>query len=173
MNYLDKEATPKCHEYDANEIFNYNYFVWTFAFFIGLQFTHLDVGFMQSFTLDWSVMKNWPWWMWVIFCGLILLILSIFSYLFYLYHTVGFLMIYLGLLVVTIGSFALITYCLRQNYNLHIHHYVLGMIMITFSCYQNTFVTILHAIFNGIMIEGGSRWGYDPIWEKKDSTSSP
>jgi hypothetical protein len=166
MNYLNRDYTPGCHEYSGPEVFHYNYFIWTVAFFIGLQFTHADVGFMQQFTLDWSVMKNWPWWMWCIFVGLLLLIFSILAYLFFLYYTIGFLTIYLGLLVAVIGAFAGITFLLRKNYNLHFHHYVLGMFVMTFSCYQNAFVTVLHGIFNGIMIEGASRWGYDPIWEK-------
>ena len=36
----------------------------------------------------------------------------------------------------------------------------------TFTCYQTVLLTIVHGIFNGITIEGGSRWGYDPVWEK-------
>ena len=33
--------------------------------------------------------------------------------------------------------------------------------------YQHPVITILHGWANGVMIEGGARWGYDPIWEKK------
>ena len=29
-------------------------------------------------------------------------------------------------------------------------------------------MTFLHGVSNGVMIEGGARWGYDPIWEKKN-----
>ena len=31
-----------CKIYSKSEVFAYNYFVWTAAFFIGLQFTHMD-----------------------------------------------------------------------------------------------------------------------------------
>lgn len=29
-------------------------------------------------------------------------------------------------------------------------------------------MTIVHAYFNGMMIEGGARWGFDPVWESDD-----
>jgi len=30
--------------YTDHEVFSYNYYLWTTGFFIGLQFTHMDVG---------------------------------------------------------------------------------------------------------------------------------
>lgn len=33
--------------YTSREVFNFNYFVWTTAYYLGLQFTHADVGIMQ------------------------------------------------------------------------------------------------------------------------------
>ncbi len=41
----------------------------------------------------------------------------------------------------------------------------------SFICYQSIFVTVVHAYFNGMMIEGGARWGYDPIWESDEIPS--
>lgn len=38
----------------------------------------------------------------------------------------------------------------------------------SFICYQSIFVTVVHGYFNGMMIEGGARWGYDPVWEGDD-----
>ena len=48
--------------------------------------------------------------------------------------------------------------------DVHIHHYVVGMIVVSFACYQNILITVCHGIFNGIMVEGVSRWGYDPTF---------
>lgn len=42
----------------------------------------------------------------------------------------------------------------------------------SFICYQSIFVTVVQAYFNGMMIEGGARWGYDPVWESDDTPSS-
>lgn len=50
MDYVTKRqtgSTPECHLYSESEIFNYNYFVWTLAYFVGLQFTHLDNGILS------------------------------------------------------------------------------------------------------------------------------
>lgn len=52
----------------------------------------------------------------------------------------------------------------KRSSDTHIHHYVVAMIVLSFTCYQQIFITIVQGVFNGIMIEGASRWGYDPIW---------
>lgn len=56
----------------------------------------------------------------------------------------------------------------RENRAFHFHHYNLGFVMMLFICYQDSFMTFLHAVFNGIMIEGLARWGADDLWEKQD-----
>ena len=48
--------------------------------------------------------------------------------------------------------------------NTHVHHYTVAMIVLSITGYQHVFVTVIHGLFNGIMIEGASRWGYDPVW---------
>jgi hypothetical protein len=51
VNHATKDFT--CQTYKNVEVFNYNFFIWCSSFFfVGLQFTHFDVGFMQNFTLD-------------------------------------------------------------------------------------------------------------------------
>ena len=165
MNYAGMLKTPACHLYTDYEVFFYNYYIWTTGFFIGLQFTHMDVGFLQQFTLDWNVMKNWPWYLWVLFVGLITLLGSIASYVFYLYYTVGFFMTYIYLIGGAVGLIWLRGKMLGPNYHLHIHHYFLGMFVSSIICYQNTFLTLVHSIFNGIMMEGGCRWGFSPIFD--------
>lgn len=49
--------------------------------------------------------------------------------------------------------------------NMHIHHYVLSMIVVSFIGYQSKFLSLIQAVFSGIMTEGTSRWGVDPIWD--------
>jgi len=39
----------------------------------------------------------------------------------------------------------------------------------SFLCYQDKFFTLVHGFFNGMFIEGGCRWGFDPIWTPRDS----
>ena len=53
----------------------------------------------------------------------------------------------------------------RSCDEVHIHHYTLSMIVLSFTGYQSAFVTAICGIFNGIMIEGASFWGYDPVFQ--------
>ena len=38
--------------------------------------------------------------------------------------------------------------------------------MLAIICYQSPFISIIYGFMNGMAIEGGCRWGFDPIWEK-------
>jgi hypothetical protein len=144
MNYLKHDSAPECRTYTQDDVYNYNYHVWTVAYFVGLQFTHMDQGIFTNFTLDWNIMKTWPWYMWVLFLGLILLLGSIFAYIFFLYHTVGFLHFYVVALLVFAAFMYIHTKRMAaKGYHLHIHHYFLGMIVMAFTCYQSTFLTIV------------------------------
>ena len=130
MDYLTKrEQTqpPECHLYSNQEVFNYNYYIWTAAYFVGLQFTHLDTGVFQQLTLDWNVMKNWPQYMWVIFLGIVALISTIVAYIFYLYSLIGYLNTYVTLITSAVGVISFLTsYYSLWGYHLHIHHWFLG-----------------------------------------------
>ena len=121
----------------------------------------MDQGIMQQFTLDWNVMKNWPPVLWAVFFALIAFLGAFGDILFKLYHQIDILKYYLAWAVV-LGSFFYIMG--RNATDTHIHHYVVAMIVLSFTCYQSPFITIVHGVFNGIMIEGGSKWAYDPIW---------
>ena len=37
-----EEQAQSSKSYTEKNVFEYNYFVWTLAFYIGLQFTHMD-----------------------------------------------------------------------------------------------------------------------------------
>lgn len=167
MNYVSggNLKTPECHLYKTWELFKYNFFIWTTAYFIGLQFTHLDQGIFQQLTLDWNIMKNWPLILWVIFIGLVLLLVTIVTYIFYLYYLIGYLSAYLTFLSAFFGVMVFFSkwYGLF-GYHLHLHHWFLGAFMQAFLCYQNGFITAVQAIFGGVQTEGGSRWGYDPLF---------
>jgi hypothetical protein len=138
MDYLStrKSETPNCHEYSTWEVFQYNYFIWVLAYFVGLQFTHLDTGILQELTLDWNIMKNWPLILWVIFIGLILLFVTIIGYIFFLYYSIGYLSAYITLLTTFASAFSFLIYWYNLlGYTLHVHHWFLGAVMQIFMCY--------------------------------------
>jgi len=74
--------------------------------------------------------------MWVIFILFIVLMVAIFAYVSYMYYTIGYLHFYLILLGLVIGYIVVKTKRMAPlGYHLHIHHYVIGMILMMYSCY--------------------------------------
>lgn len=42
LDSLPRDPEPECKVYTRDQVFDYNYYIWTIGFFIGLQFTHMD-----------------------------------------------------------------------------------------------------------------------------------
>jgi len=154
------EALNDCHIYTESEVFHYN-LIWLLAFYIGLQWTHAGQGILSHFTLDWNIMKNWPPILWAVFCALVAGVILLVYILVNAYSVNGVLKGY-GVLEGVIFSW--LYYKSRGAINIHVHHYTLMMVLQSLCCYQSIFITVLAGAFNGIMIEGASRWGYDPVF---------
>ena len=99
---------------------------------------------------------------------LILLICGVLGYAIAVYVLNGLIMWYIGWFFLIIGFFTVVTLCLRKTHHLHMHHYTIGMILIVMFGYQSVTAAVIQGYCNGMMIEGGSRWGYDPIWIRND-----
>mmetsp|Transcript_7366 Transcript_7366/g.8866 ORF Transcript_7366/g.8866 Transcript_7366/m.8866 type:complete len:125 (+) Transcript_7366:769-1143(+) len=52
----------------------------------------------------------------------------------------------------------------KEGRTVHIHHYLIGLIFACTCGYQDELLTVAHAFFSGMFIEGGCRWGFDEIW---------
>ena len=102
-----------------------------------------------------------------LFIILITFTISVLVFMTYLYSKAGIGWFYASVLALTILFVTVPTYLLRESHELHVHHTNIGMWAATMLGYQHPVITILHGLMNGVMIEGGARWGYDPIWEKK------
>mmetsp|Transcript_5615 Transcript_5615/g.9675 ORF Transcript_5615/g.9675 Transcript_5615/m.9675 type:complete len:123 (-) Transcript_5615:158-526(-) len=116
---------------------------------------------MQKFVLDWNVMKTWPLILWVIFFALVAFIVAYVWVLVQMYIGAGVLWLY-GIWTVLLGAY--IGFRSYTAKDIHIHHYTLMMILISYTCFQSKFLTITQGVFHGIMMEGVSRWGVDPVW---------
>lgn len=84
-----------------------------------------------------------------------------------MYVIAGVIYYYIGWGVFIILMFVFITLCARKTHYLHVHHYTVGMVIIALIGYQSIPAAIIQGFCNGMMIEGGCRWGYDPIWNKR------
>ena len=138
------------------------------AFIIfGINFTHLDEGPMQHFTLDPRIMKTWGPGLWTMFIAMIVIIGFLLRNLFVGLHACDQMIKYAALIALSIGGIYLNTKRLApQGRELHIHHYVMGFLLASFLGYQDPLLTIAHGFCCGMYIEGGVRWGFDPIWPK-------
>ena len=148
------------------ECFRFNLFVWQTAYFGGLQFTHFDSGFMQGFVLKTEAIRKWGLKLWLVAAGVALLLLGVIGYLVWAYYQAGCLLGY-GIWVLSISLvFALVTVVLRKTHTVHIHHYTVGMLIVAVVGYSSVAAALVQGFANGMMIEGGARWGYDDIWVK-------
>lgn len=98
---------------------------------------------------------------------LLCLLLGALGYIVYLWYVVDLIWVFFVALGLEILVFAGVTTIVRKCFYLHFHHYTWAMCMILFLGIQRPFMSFLCGWINGVMIEGGSRWGYDPIWIRK------
>jgi hypothetical protein len=122
---------------------------------------------MKKFTLDWNVMKTWPPVLWGIFFGLIGLIAFILYVVVKMYVEVGILRYYIALLAT---FFTWFIHKAKQYKDTHIHHYCLGSFVVAICCHQDWFITAVSGVFCGVLIEGSSKWGLDPVFSDKISS---
>jgi len=169
--YIDKllgnKPTPSCKVYSAWEVFKYNFLFWCTGFIVGLNFTHTDIKPLARLTLDPKVMKTWGMGMWAIFLFLMVLLLLIMTNLGLHYYKMNLIPRYIawGALLTS----AIVWNSKRQpTKELHIHHYALAMILMSFIQLQNPLITNIHGFFHGMFIEGACRWGFDPLWEPSE-----
>ena len=66
---------PTCIEYTKEEIFNWNFWLWTASYLLlGVQFTNFDVGPMKHFTCTKASMLKWGPAFWALFVGVVVTI---------------------------------------------------------------------------------------------------
>ena len=115
---------PVCREYTAFEVFKYNYLIWGIAFFLGLQFTHLDDGPLKKIEFNPEVMKTWGAGLWAFFIALCVLIVGVVLVVCRRYIELGIMKYYI--IWATFLFTALIWNTKREaklGKHIHIHHY--------------------------------------------------
>ena len=121
-----------CHEFSHEEVFNWNFHLWVTGFlFLGLQFTHLDIGPMQAYVLTWASMKTWGPGYWSVFA----LQMTVFATTLYLNgeHLLAchVLLRYLVWAALLIGFFVWNSRRLAPGRAFHVHHYCQAGVMLS------------------------------------------
>lgn len=122
---------------------------------------------MQQFSFTPEKIKQWPAILWVITVVLLVLVLGITGYMVTMYVYAGVIFYYIGWGLFIVLSFVVISCIFKKSYYFHMHHYTIGMVFIALIGYQSVVAALIQGFCNGMMIEGGCRWGYDPIWNKR------
>jgi hypothetical protein len=112
-------------------------------------------------------MASWPLSLWLLFDTLVVLLIVLTASVYFDYKRAGIAKRYL-----IFTSFTLIWFLTNSALNkiVHVHHYSIGMLAVAMLAHQSDKVTVLHGLANGVMIEGASRWGYDPIWPQSSKS---
>lgn len=157
----------ECRLLNNEEIFNHNYYVWTLSVFIGCQFTHLSrSSFLGSFDFVGNIFKRWPLRNYFIMAGLVALVAYSFAQIFELYSAAGVLWFYLGFLFLLVLGIFLEIKCVYSIDEFHLHHYQLGLLLAFFTAFQTPFIGCLNGLGSGIMLDGGSSYDWDPMFEE-------
>ena len=172
-NYLKSyggQNAPACKTYTQEEVYAYNQHFWVAGFFLlGLQFTHTHVGPLAHFSLTKKCLSQMGLIGWVVFAMMAVTCGSVLYFALRGLAESNVLLRYLGWAVILLGFIVWNTKRLSPGRSLHIHHYFLSWMMLTFICYQSEFLTFMHGFAMGVYIEGGARWGFDPIWTANET----
>eukprot|EP00347_Sterkiella_histriomuscorum_P007731 403347772 len=161
-----EEQEVGCYMLSNEEIFKHNYLGWTLSVFVGMQFTHLSRStFFGSFDFVGNIFLYWPLRNWFILFGILSLIVYTMFQLVSDYIRVHVAIFYgVCLLLIIMVNYVLIQYFYGVN-RFHLHHYILGQMLVFFTCYQDHYIIFLNGIGTGIMLDGGSSFDWDPIFE--------
>ncbi len=72
--------------------------------------------------------------------------------------------VYLGLLLALAGIPLLITLAVSRTHTLHLHHYMLGALLMPLARYSTRASGAAFGFVFGLYVEGIARWGADPCW---------
>jgi hypothetical protein len=168
-NFLGSKPTPTCKEYSNWEVFKYNFLFWCTGFMVGVNFTHADIKPIQRLTLDPKVIATWGVGKWILALVLLALICLILLNLGYHYMSMGLVYYYIAWGLFIYAAMKWNTKRQKENNkHIHIHHYFVALVLMSFIQLQNPLMSNIHGFFHGMFIEGGCRWGYDPIWVSDD-----
>jgi hypothetical protein len=108
----------------------YNYGLYTFAYTLGLLWTHLDHGVLGNIDLRWDRIRNFDPVTAAVFVVLTLVSLALAGFQLYLLYVKGDMYWYLIAYIVVTLSVALLAYILRSTHFVHCHHYILFAFLI-------------------------------------------
>jgi di/tricarboxylate transporter len=124
-----------------------------------------NVGPFKDFVITPSKMKKWGWSQWFILYMFGMLVL-VWTYSQYIEQVNVTKLQWYGLaLLITVVT--IITYAIRDKYELHLHHFFIFATLLSMSICSGNLGAILDGVFYGFYVDGIAEWGLAPIWQPK------
>ena len=161
---------PAGHSWE--ECFFYNMVYWLPGYMAGLQYTHLNQGFLKDFSISAEKMKNWGVKLWVFFTFVVCFNVGCCSYTVYLFVQIECGLFQAVLFLTVLGSIFGPIFVFWKTHTFHFHHYLAGMYAIPLLWFPHPLPTWLCGWASGVLVEGAARWGYDPLWIRNTPSES-
>jgi hypothetical protein len=150
----------------------YDFCAWTAAFWLGVNWTHMDIKPLRMLELNLQAMRRWSWQLWLLFVLASCALLGAAGYELYLLYARGLLFYVLigyGTCFVTLF---VVWLCVRSTHSFHLHHYQLFGLLVPCTLTQHWLSAIIQGLAIGGYVEGLARWGFDSCFKlepvKKD-----
>ena len=161
----DKHCMDK--PYSLTNCFLFDVCCWSIGYQIGLHFTFFKYMRLKGFNLVPHQMKEWPAKNWIFFCCCAVFVIGVVATLIYHYVMSKVALYYLCAILLIIALILIPAILLRKTMYVHVHHYNFGMLWVVLIGYQSYFFAVIAGVANGMMIEGGAVYAYDPVFKKK------
>jgi hypothetical protein len=148
----------------------YNTFIYTTFFYLGLNFTHLSESeSLSAISLDFSadsVLLDVT----ALIALLILFALIVTGLIAMVYMWIEAQILQLMFAQFLFYAFLFLMFSLYffNKRSVHLHHWTFSFICASFLNYNHWIPCIFHALASGSGLEGGYRWGFDPVWKTID-----
>lgn len=146
--------------------------IWTVGHMAGLQYTHLNQGWLKDFSYSQDAMSGWSAKLWAFGTLVAVFYFGNVAFAAHKFIEAGRGAYFALCFFLAFVPFTLITICLRKTHKVHLHHYSGAMMGLPIVSYPHWWIIMICGWTNGVMIEGAARWGYDPHWFPIDKRAS-
>ena len=143
---------------------------WLSGYTTGLQYFHLNQGFLKDFSISADKISKWGVELWAFLLFPLTNIMGSSGFAVYLFVQAGCGMfqavLFFALLFGLIGT----NLALWRMHDFHLHHYFVAMMVIPMCWFPHPVMIWFSAWYSGVLDEGAARWGYDPVWSRKNQS---
>ena len=144
-----------------------NLVYWFLGYFIGLNYTHFNQGFLKDLSYSPEKMRAWGPKLWCV--GIAVLADYLWNVYFaaYCFISIGQGWFQLKVCAVILLTPVLISFVLRKTHDFHFHHYTGAMMALPLLWFPHGYLVFNMGFAAGCLVEGTTRWGYDAWWIRK------